>query len=130
MDREDASAVGWMAGFTRNPWPKHLVWVQSSRVHTSFAWLAVDAKDAASGQRIDAAVEGQTITITRSSPSFPIQLLLNDALIDLDRPVRVMENGAVVSEAVVTRSIAMIWTSLAAKNEPLSSATASMPISK
>jgi len=39
MDREDAEAVPWMAGFTRDPFPEIIVWKQSSTTHTRFTGL-------------------------------------------------------------------------------------------
>jgi poly(3-hydroxybutyrate) depolymerase len=128
MDRQDASAVEWMAGFTRDPFPKAVIWVQSSRVHSSFAWLAVSPKDAKPGQRIEASVEGQTITIKRSIPAIAVEIRLNDAMIDLDRPVRVIENGAVRSDAGVQRSVSNIWAALSTRSDPRASSSAMVTV--
>lgn len=124
MDRQDASAVPWMAGFTRDPWPKHVVWNQSSRVHDSFAWLAIDPKQGTSSQKIQAVVEGSTITLTRSTPSAPLTLRLADPLVDLDTPVRIVVNGKQIAERKIDRSARVIWGSLAERADPTACGTA------
>ena len=42
MNREDASAVPWMAKFRRDPVPKKVVWHQDDVTHDRFYWLAVE----------------------------------------------------------------------------------------
>ena len=39
MDREDASAVPWMAKYTRNARPLKVVWLQDDVTHPRFYWL-------------------------------------------------------------------------------------------
>jgi poly(3-hydroxybutyrate) depolymerase len=128
MDREDASAVPWMAGFTRNPWPKHIIWNQSSRVHDAFAWLAVDAKAAKAGQKLEAVVEGSTITVTRSTPAPALTLRLSDALVDLERPLKVIVNGKAVSEDKAVRRASVIWESLVARSDRAACGVATVTI--
>ncbi|MFD1035375.1 hypothetical protein ACFQ15_11990 [Sphingomonas hankookensis] len=124
MDRKDAEALPWMAGFTRNPWPRRIVWVQDDVTHDRFYWLHLpDAAAAKAGDRIDAAVAGQTITLTGTVPAGTI-VRLSDRLVDLDKPVRVVVNGRKAFAGKVPRTAAPIVTSLEERLDPASAATA------
>jgi hypothetical protein len=111
MERQDAEALPWMADRTREPWPRRIVWRQGNTTHERFYWLAVAAEDAVRGNEIRAAVEGQTITL-ESAAVQRVQLLLSDALVDLDKPVRVVANGRVIFEGMVARSESALRRSL------------------
>lgn len=124
MDRKDAEALPWMAGFTRNPWPRRIVWVQDDVTHDRFYWLHIpDAAAAKAGDRIDAVVAGQTITLTGTVPAGTI-VRLSDRLVDLDKPVRVVVNGRKAFAGKVPRTAAAIVTSLEERLDPASAATA------
>jgi hypothetical protein len=108
MNGKDAEALPWMAKFTRNPWPKKIVWVQDDVIHDRFYWLKIPDKAAArEGQKIIANVDGQTIRLTGEIPK-GMTLLLSDALLDLDEPVRVLVNEKPVSTAKLPRTAATI----------------------
>ena len=64
MERKDAEAVPWMAGKTRNPWPKKIVWCQSGRTHERFYWLSLPKGSLKKGLTVTAEVKGQIIEIT------------------------------------------------------------------
>jgi dienelactone hydrolase len=124
MDRKDAEALPWMAGFTRNPWPRRIVWVQDDVTHDRFYWLRIpDAAAAKAGDRIDAVVAGQTITLTGTVPAGTI-VRLSDRLVDLDKPVRVVVNGRKAFAGKVPRTATAIVTSLEERLDPASVATA------
>ena len=126
MDRKDAEALPWMAGFTRNPWPKRIVWVQDDVTHDRFYWLRIpDAAAAKAGDRIDAVVAGQTITLTGSVPAGTV-VRLSDRLVDLDKPVLIVVNGRKAFAGTVPRTAAAIVTSLEERLDPASAATASV----
>lgn len=124
MNLKDAEAVPWMAKFTRQTWPKKLVWLQDDVTHERFYWLTLPDKAAAkAGQKIVATVEGQTIQLTGEVPA-KTALRLSDALIDLDQPVTVIVNGTQVHSAKVARTAAAIQTSLAERLDAPAAATA------
>lgn len=124
MNRRDAEALPWMAQFTRNPWPKRIVWVQDDVTHDRFYWLQLpDGGQAKAGDRIDARVEGQAITIDGAVPA-GLTLRLSDQLVDLDRPVRVTVNGRVAFAGKVSRTAAAIRRSMEERADPASAATA------
>ncbi|WP_288410229.1 hypothetical protein [uncultured Sphingomonas sp.] len=124
MNRKDAEGLPWMAQFTRNPWPKRVVWVQDDVTHDRFYWLQIpDGSQAKAGDRIDARVEGQAITIEGAVPA-GLTLRLSDRLVDLDRPVRVTVNGRLAFAGKVPRTAAAIVRSLEERLDPASAATA------
>ena len=58
-----------------------------------------------------------------------LTLRLSDALLDLDRPVRVVEGGRTLFEGAVPRSFAAVEQSLREREDPESVATALLPVS-
>lgn len=124
MDGRDAEALPWMAKFRRNPWPKKIVWVQDDVVHDRFYWIKIPDKAAArEGQKIMATVDGQTIQLTGEIPK-GMTLLLSDALLNLDEPVRVVVNEKLVSTAKLPRTAATIRQSLEERLDIPAAATA------
>lgn len=124
MDGKDAEALPWMAKFRRNPWPKKIVWVQDDVIHDRFYWLKIPDKAAArEGQKIMATVDGQTIRLTGEIPK-GMTLLLSDALLDLDEPVRVVVNEKLVSTVNLPRTAATIRQCLEERLDPPAAATA------
>ncbi len=104
MDGEDRIAVPWMEGFTRDAAPDRIVWRQTGVIHNRFYWLAVPEGEAQMDDEIVASREDQTITL--SGPSGRTVLVrLNDDMLDLDAPVRVVtESGEVLFEGLAERS--------------------------
>jgi len=124
MDRKDAEALPWMAAYTRDPWPRRVVWVQDDVTSDRFYWLRLPTEHAAkAGDRIDAVVDGQTIALTGAVPAGMI-LRLSDKLVDLDRPVTVTVNGKRVFRHRVPRTAAAIRTSLLERADAASAASA------
>lgn len=123
MELKDAEALPWMAGMARDPWPKKIVWNQSSRLHDRFYWLALPPGTAQAGKSICASVEGNVITLENSWAPRVI-LRLHDRLLDLDRPVKVVCNGKPLFEGKVARQADCILESLRQRADPHSAATA------
>lgn len=108
MNLKDAESVPWMAKYSRTTWPKKIVWLQDDVTHDRFYWLKIpDAAAAKAGQKIEAKVEGQTITLTGDVPA-KTEVRLSDALLDLEQPVKVIVNGKEVFSAKVERNEAAI----------------------
>ena len=122
MDREDASAVPWMAKATRVTRPKRVVWLQDDVTEKRFYWLGND--DPRQGDRIEAAIDGQTITIVSASRAMTIRILLDDQMLDLDREVVVKQAGAGAGgdrelfKGKLPRSQATIEKTLAERGDP------------
>jgi len=104
MDRKDAEALPWMAKFTRDAWPRKLVWVQTGVTHDRFYWLQLPAGHAKPGQKIVATARGQEIILEGDVPS-GMTLRFRDGLVeDLARSVKVTVNGRVVLTALPERA--------------------------
>lgn len=103
MDLEDAAAVPWMQQFIRNPFPAKIVWKQEEVLRNSFYWIGVPPAETARGKEASAHVEGNTIIIDNCDYTF-ITLYLNDALLDLDKPVKVVYGDKVLFSGNVTRT--------------------------
>jgi poly(3-hydroxybutyrate) depolymerase len=123
MGLKDAEALPWMAKFTRNAWPKKVVWVQTGVTHAQFYWLQVPAAAAQPGQKLVAVVTGQSIALTGDVPK-GTALRLSDALVNLDEPVTVTVNGRQVFQGKVARTEAVIRAALLARLDPLICPTA------
>ncbi len=127
MNLQDAEALPWMARYTRQPWPKKIVWVQDDVLSTRFYWLAIAPGDAMAKAQIIATVDGQTIEL-RSDDVKKLTLRLSDELLDLDQPVIVKANGKVVYNAPVKRTAAAVRQSLAERGDPRTAATALLEV--
>lgn len=128
MNRKDAEALPWMAGFTRDPWPKRIVWLQDDVTHDRFYWLHIpDAAAAKAGDTITASVEGQTITLAGTVPA-GTTLRLSDHLLNLDRPVKVIVNGRTAYSGKVARTGLAIEQSMRERADLTSAATAMLKL--
>ncbi|MEP2775271.1 MAG: transglutaminase domain-containing protein [Luteolibacter sp.] len=123
MNRKDAEALPWMAKFTRNPWPKKIVWIQDNIIHDRFYWLHLPPGTAKQGDRFDAEIKGQQIILNGPFPE-DTRLLLHDTLIDLDQPIQVIENDKAAREFQVSRSLNVIRAALQERLDPASCPTA------
>jgi hypothetical protein len=117
MDREDAVAVPWMAKFSRNLHPERIVWLQDDVTEPRFYWLRNPEPRA--GQRVVASRKGQVITIEEATGGVrELDILLDDAMVDLDQPVRVVSGGAVLFEGRVPRTVDALQASLVERGDP------------
>jgi len=124
MQRKDAEGVPWMAKFSRQPWPRKVVWQQDDVVHRRFYWLKVPATAALKDRaKILARIESQDVFLDGDVPS-GTSLRLTDALLDLDRPVRVVVNGREVFAGPATRRAEVILTALRERFDAPAAATA------
>ena len=119
MDRQDAEALPWMAKYTRDPFPKRIVWKQDDVVENRFYWMAVDQKDIRDRAQVIANRDGQNIDIV-SKDVDQIRIRLNDSMIDFDQSVRITSSSAVLFEGKVDRTIEVIAKSLAERGDPKS----------
>ena len=88
MDLEDKAALPWMAQYRRDPCPSTIVWVQGDRGHSHFYWLGVPEEETKKGAELRASAKGNTISILTDDYS-SVTIYLNDAIVNLDRPVTV-----------------------------------------
>ncbi len=117
MGTNDRKAVPWMEKFTRNPIPDRIVWRQDDVIHTRSYWLAVEQSQAKGGTQITASRNGQEVVLS-SGDVGKVTVLLNDAMLDLDRPVAIKSGGKVLREGIVPRTIGNILRTVAERGDP------------
>ncbi len=126
MNRKDADAVPWMAGFQRQNWPKKVVWKQSDVPHSRFYWLETSpTAELKPNQQMVATVDKQTVQITGDIPT-DLHLRLSDELVDLDQPIQVNVNGEKRFEGTVHRDAWSILSSLEDRADAPAAATATV----
>ena len=119
MEREDAMAIPWMAKYTRDPFPRRIVWLQDAETHQRFYWMAVRGESIRGRSRIIASIEAQTVTI--ESCSVPeVIILLNDKMLDLDQDVTVLYRGKTLFQGRVARQRTVIERTLVERGDPTS----------
>jgi predicted esterase len=123
MELKDAEALPWMAKFTRNPWPKKIVWFQDDVVHHRFYWLRLPDGTAVKEQKITAEIDGRTIRLNGDVPA-GMKILLADDLLDLDAPLEIRINGGEPISATPVRTLATIRAEMADRLDPSATPTA------
>lgn len=130
MDQEDTVALSWIDLFTRNPYPRKVVWHQDTTVGTNsfpsdpirpvkgaptqyqFYWVALQERNPqAKPALITAEIKGQEVDIVDANVD-SLFVLLNDSLIDLDRPVAVYWKGNKIFSALAPRTLANLYRSV------------------
>ncbi|MEX2381830.1 MAG: dienelactone hydrolase family protein [Opitutales bacterium] len=116
MEREDAVAVPWMAQHRRSLHPERIVWIQHAVPHSRYYWLAVSQP--VLGARTVVEREGQTIEIVEWQDQGDLALRLDDASLDLEAPVVVMQGDRELFRGRVDRTIATLAKTLKERNDP------------
>jgi predicted peptidase len=111
MDRQDAVALPWMSRFDRNPNPTRIVWKQDDVLENRFYWLGIEPANVRDRALINANREGQIFDID-SKDIDRVRLLLNDSILDFEKPMKVTSGNKVLFEGRVVRTIASIAKSL------------------
>lgn len=117
MDLVDAAAVPWMAQYTRNPYPKKVVWQQEEVLRKYFYWLSAPLDELKRGMTVRTRISGNTIEIQQCDYS-TLTILLNDELVDLDNPVIVVYKGKEIFNEKVDRTISNMKLTLSQRNDP------------
>jgi hypothetical protein len=116
MDGEDRAAVPWMAKYTRNPYPNKVVWVQGDVNKEYFYWLGIPLSEAKKGSKLIADIDGNTINIGDCDYS-KVRIYLNEKMVDLSQPVKVVHEGNTLFEGTLTPSDALRKKTLYARND-------------
>lgn len=128
MDREDASAVPWMAKFVRNPFPQRVVWRQDDVTEARFYWLAVPKEERKAGAEVIARRDGARRIDVTSPTVKQVEVRLADALLDLDAPLTITSGDKTLFAGQVKRTIGAIAESLAERGDPASAADAKVKV--
>ncbi len=103
MNQVDTFAISWMEQFKRDPYPKKIVWHQEENQGPVFYWLKVEPEEVARHKEVRASYEGNTVTITKCDYK-RLTVCLNDRMMDLDKPVKIMLNGVKIMDGKVKRT--------------------------
>ena len=94
----------WIQANPRNSYPSTLEYWPGTDMYTRSNWVEVDRGAASKGAHLKASIDTGSNTITIEADGVPsANLYLSDALVDLDRPLRIVANGA-SREVQVVRS--------------------------
>ena len=116
MDGVDAAAVPWMAKYTRNPYPKKVVWCQGDEMKEYFYWLGIPLPEAKKGSILRAELKGNTVEIGDSDYS-SVRIYLNEKMVDLGKPVVVRQGDKTLFEGVLEPSEDLRRSTLFTRND-------------
>ena len=108
MNKEDTMALPWLASFQRNPVPNKIVWKQDDVHHSNFYWIAVPKGNEQTGGEIIASYTGNKIIIEKNY-SDTVYVHLNDAMMNLDKPVKLVYEGRRLFKGKVKRGADVIY---------------------
>lgn len=111
MDGLDAEAIGWMAQYRRNPYPKRVIWRQEEVVREHFYWLSAPKSELKHGKSVEASIEGNRIDINHCDYS-KITIYLNDYMVDLDKKISIYYKGKKIATKKPKRTIASLYSTL------------------
>ena len=117
VDRLDSSAIGWITKFTRNPFPKKIIWEQDDVTHKRFYWLGTH--NPVKRSLITANIRGQIIEIEKTTLPEVI-IMLNDDMINMDKEIIVKYMGNEIFNSTVPRNINIIEKSIKEYGDPQS----------
>lgn len=117
MGGEDKVALPWMAKHTRNPIPERVVWKQTGPAHERSYWLAVPAKEARGDSLVIAKRSGQIIEITCTEKIDKLVIHLDDRMVNLDEPVKVVQDGKELFAGTPPRTIGAMMRTLAGRGD-------------
>jgi predicted esterase len=117
MDRQDAEALPWMSQFTRNRYPKKIVWKQDDVIEPRFYWLGVDREGLPDRALVVAEVDGQTIYLRDCDPD-KLDLFLRDDWIDMSQEIKVVMGDTTLAQVQVPRTIATIDETIRQRGDP------------
>ena len=127
MNGLDREGITWIMQFERNRRPDRVVWVQDDVTHRRLYWLAIQPADVKAGDQLIVRREGNRFSVERADVR-QFKLLLDDSMIDFDRPVIVTFGGQTVLMAQVKRTVAAIANSLRSRPDPSVCATARLSV--
>ena len=119
MNNVDHAAIDWMYQYTRSPYPNRIVWQQEELTFTRFYWLKVPENEAQRGKRVIANYDEDNNSITIQECDYKhLTILLNDFMLDLDKPIVVNYQGKEIFNGKVSRSKELIKQTLFERNDP------------
>ena len=106
--------IKWLFQKTRNPYPKMVIWEPSREYKSLFWWI----KNRGGISQIVAEYNKSKNEITIEGPSSGFSIYLNDKMLNLNKPIRVVINGNEAFNDYATYSVAALLDSIADKRDP------------
>ncbi len=97
----------------RQPLPREMTWEPVDPAIRAHHWVAIDA--GGPGKRVDATLQGQTLTVTRTG-DVKVTLCLDARLCDLGKPLTLRVDGA-TREVTLRPSLRTLLTTLQARGD-------------
>ncbi|MBM1108227.1 hypothetical protein JQC67_18890 [Aurantibacter crassamenti] len=118
MKLQDAVAFPWMINYKRNPIPQKVVWKQDDRHHSSIYWIKTPKNHTKTGGVISAEYNSSLNEINIiENYSETLELLINDDMLDLDKPVTIKRQNNIIHQGKFDRNILNIYNSLQYKGD-------------
>jgi|GEM_PF-713593 len=105
--------IEWLFSHKRNPYPEMVIWEPSRPYKTLFWWI----KNRGGISQIVAKIEKSKNEITIEGPSSGFSIYLNDKMVDLNKPIKVIINGKEAYNDYANYSAAALLDSLADKRD-------------
>ncbi len=113
MELEDSVALPWMHGFTREPYPKRVHWQQTTQGRSHFYWLSIPVEKLKDKRPVTVEYDVASNSVhIHDNYSDEMSIWLNDTMLDLDKTVTVLYQGATIFEGPVTRRLAHMYESV------------------
>jgi hypothetical protein len=107
MSRKDTIAIPWLASFKRNPLPTTVAWHQDDRIHPMFYWLGVPEQTALPYMESIISIKNNVINVEKNENKV-LYIYLNDQLANLDKRIEIKQDGKVIFDGKVQRTIITI----------------------
>ncbi len=117
MDGLDGEAIGWLAGYQRLSCPNCVVWIQDDVLNTHKNNLEV--RNPKQGDTLREMIDYENNTVYLYSEEYDeVTVWLDDYIVNLDKPVKILFNDKKVFEGMVARTEQNIIESLNARLDP------------
>ncbi len=95
----------WLGQTTRDAYPKQLSFAPSSDYAKRTYWIGIDNFQVGENPSVSATTDREANTITIEAQKISrVVVYLNDLLVDMDKPIKVLVNGNALREELVARN--------------------------
>ena len=112
----DTVALHWMNLYNRKTFPTKIIWTQDNRHHEQFYWLSVPKSEIKTGGKIITKINNNTIEIIESYAK-TLTILLNDELVNLNKPVIVKYQNKIIFNEKLSRQLTHINSSIESRGD-------------
>ena len=122
----DRDKIVEMYPSVRHPVPRELTWLMTDKVIKDFFWLRCDAPG--KQREIEATCRDNRLTLTTTTNVTAASVLLDQRLVDFDKPVAVELNGKVLKPAKLQPSLRVLCETLLRRGDPELAFTAQLDL--